>query len=265
MSVFWADDPNVLFQTTQWFPSSSLTLEEKLNALSRSLLVLTVALLVCCRKKKTIIVMFICTFLMIYAIYDCRKTEKFSNKEKELGSKAEQNVCGLLPKEKEKEKEEEKEKEKEKEAEREMSKDMDTDLNMDKDAVSFGSYSSLDANRIQTRHYKEEEYIASRAAFHRPSAANPFSNPILSESDTRLAPPLALQTVQLDIGRQSKKAVVNANAQISRALFAKKTDKLEFEQSMRSFYSVPRDEGHILQHSNIDMSGKKGGSLLFAA
>jgi Family of unknown function (DUF5762) len=91
-SVFWADDPNVLFTSNQWFPSSALTFEEKLNALSRSLLLLTVALLIYGKKKKTIIVMFIFTFLMIYAIHDSRKTEKFSNQGDQI---LEENVCGL--------------------------------------------------------------------------------------------------------------------------------------------------------------------------
>ena len=262
MSVFWADDPNVLFTSNQWFPSSALTFEEKLNALSRSLLVLAVVLLIYGKKKKTIVVMFLFTFLMIYAIHDCRKTEKFSNK----GPDPDQNVCGLLP-------------------------PTDTEALTAPAApapaapaaaptavapapeaevaaeniASSASYSSLDANKIRAQHHNEDAYLASTANFHRPSAANPFSNPILSQANAKPAPPITVPAVRLDVGRQAKAAAANANAKISHTLFLKKTDNLAFDQSMRAFYSVPRDEGHVLQKSQLGIERKKGGSALFDA
>lgn len=281
VSVFWADDPNVLFASSQWFPSSALTFEEKLNALSRSLLVITIALLIYGKKKKTIIVMFLFTFLMIYAIHDSHKTEKFSNKGEQ---NSDYSVCGLpkqtvsavasigtesLT------------------AAAPVTAEAATATGTAEaatatatgaaigaatatataetvDIASSTSYSALDANKIRVQHPNEDAYLASTASFHRPSAANPFSNPILSQANTTLAPPITVPAVRLDVNKQAKAAATNANAKISHSLFMKKTDNLAFDQSMRAFYSVPRDEGHVLKRSQ-HLDRKKGGSALFAA
>jgi hypothetical protein len=92
-----------------------------------------------------------------------------------------------------------------------------------KDTVSSSaSYSSLKAHRIQKHLYKEKAYLASKADFHHPSDVNPFPNPILSKTDSKLAPPVTLDSVQHDISMKAKKAVEHANAKISNATFAKK-------------------------------------------
>ena len=284
VSVFWADDPNVLFASSQWFPSSALTFEEKLNALSRSLLVITIALLIYGKKKKTIIVMFLFTFLMIYAIHDSHKTEKFSNKGDQ---NSDLTVCGLP-----------------KQTVSAVASSGTESLTAaapvtaeaatgtgtgtgtgtatgtgtgtgaatatgtatakTAEIASSTSYSALDANKIRVQHPNEDAYLASTASFHRPSAANPFSNPILSQANTTLAPPITVPAVRLDVNKQAKAAATNANAKISHSLFMKKTDNLAFDQSMRAFYSVPRDEGHVLKRSQ-HLERKKGGSALFAA
>jgi hypothetical protein len=55
MTSIWMDDPNVLFQSTDWYPSRTLSLENKINALTRSLLIITGLLLLMNQEKIKII------------------------------------------------------------------------------------------------------------------------------------------------------------------------------------------------------------------
>ena len=42
---FWMNDPNILFQSLQFYPSSHLSLEEMLNAFTRSILLCSIFIL----------------------------------------------------------------------------------------------------------------------------------------------------------------------------------------------------------------------------
>jgi len=64
--VFWADDPNVIVQgPLDMFPMSNMTLEQKLNALTRGLLVITLLTFLYSRNTRLLIIL----ILLLVAIY----------------------------------------------------------------------------------------------------------------------------------------------------------------------------------------------------
>jgi len=68
---FWSDNPNVLFQSkyiTEFFPVESMTYNQKLNAISRSIILLTVISLIYTRSFRIFIIGLI-TMLSIYLLH----------------------------------------------------------------------------------------------------------------------------------------------------------------------------------------------------
>ena len=71
--LFWTEDPNVLLNTQYWnefFPTESMTFNQKLNALTRIVLVLTVISYLFTQKPRILVVSgisLLCIFLLHYA------------------------------------------------------------------------------------------------------------------------------------------------------------------------------------------------------
>jgi hypothetical protein len=72
---FWYQDPNILFDTkfiTEFFPLSSMTFNQKLNALSRTIVFSTILIFAITRSLGTLLASFI-TLLSIYVLFSNQK------------------------------------------------------------------------------------------------------------------------------------------------------------------------------------------------
>jgi hypothetical protein len=75
---FWSDDPNILFQHRyifQFFPVESMTYEQKMNAVSRTVIILTIVGFLLYQSISTVIVGVI-TMGAIFLLYYYRRKEK---------------------------------------------------------------------------------------------------------------------------------------------------------------------------------------------
>ena len=83
---FWAENPNVLLQqpyVLEFFPTEDMTFYQKLNAITRLVLVLTTISYLYTKKFNLIVVSVVsilCIYLMFYANQDAKKEEGFQNK-----------------------------------------------------------------------------------------------------------------------------------------------------------------------------------------
>lgn len=244
-STFWMDDPNVLFQSTDWYPSHNLSLENKINALTRSLLIITGLLLLVNREKVKIIGISLSTMFVIIIIYRTKQREKF------------ENVCGLSNTKVEG-----------------MDKESIPDTNMDpemKEKLTKVEKEEEEEKMIREKIRKkndlmrknEVKYQTNPDQFQKSTLHNPFSNPLLSEVDDRNAPPIHVHHVTDKITSNVKKAILRENKQNTGVLFSNQLDELQFDQSLRSFHSIPRDDGAIRAYLTKDANFEKKGNVLF--
>ena len=73
---FWGDDPNVLFSTLDFFPLEQMTLNEKINALTRSIICISSISILYYQSGH--IIPFVITMILIYLITNHVKKEGFS-------------------------------------------------------------------------------------------------------------------------------------------------------------------------------------------
>lgn len=77
---FWGDDPNILFQSVTLFPVSYMSMNERLNTITRLLIVLSIISFISTQKIHFIFIMAIC-MLAIYMLHFFQGHEKYRNKE----------------------------------------------------------------------------------------------------------------------------------------------------------------------------------------
>ena len=85
---FWSENPNVLFQreySMEFFPIDSMTYEQKLNAVTRTVLVLTIIGFIISQSPRIIIVSAI-TIFAIFILHYYHQKEKEKNASKKLGA-----------------------------------------------------------------------------------------------------------------------------------------------------------------------------------
>lgn len=81
--AFWAENPNILLQqpyVLEFFPTEDMTFHQKLNAITRLVLVLTTISYLYTKKINLIVVSvvsIVCIYLMFYANNDAKKNEGF--------------------------------------------------------------------------------------------------------------------------------------------------------------------------------------------
>lgn len=84
---FWSENPNVLFYSAEFFPVEGMTYNQKLNAVSRAVILLTVVLFLFQRSSR-ILMISLMTLGAIFALHYYRKQErqkKTAIKEKQEG------------------------------------------------------------------------------------------------------------------------------------------------------------------------------------
>jgi len=80
--VFWADDPNVLFNTEyifEFYPTQTMTYNQKLNALSRTIIIITIITFLFTRSTTLLIV----SMITLAAIYFLHKSQTEEEPKKE--------------------------------------------------------------------------------------------------------------------------------------------------------------------------------------
>lgn len=91
--VFWSDDPNILFNTVyifEFYPTQTMTFNQKLNALSRTIIILTIVSFLFTRSTSLLVISMI-TLASIFYLYKSQteepKKENFTTAQKVLNEK----------------------------------------------------------------------------------------------------------------------------------------------------------------------------------
>lgn len=95
MTTFWTKDPTVLFKTeyiTQLYPAPLMSPEEKLNAVSRLVILLTILGYLITQTFK-IIITGVVTLAVLVLLYNINKTNKSSNEKPKVLEKFENMNC----------------------------------------------------------------------------------------------------------------------------------------------------------------------------
>jgi Family of unknown function (DUF5762) len=85
---FWAEDPNILFQQKyllEFFPVENMTYEQKLNAVTRTVILLSIIGFLLSRSIRTVIISLV-TLAGIYVLHYYHEKEKSKSDSKKLGS-----------------------------------------------------------------------------------------------------------------------------------------------------------------------------------
>ena len=90
---FWGEDPNVLFSTFHFFPLQEMTLNEKINAFTRSIICISIIIILYFQTNH--IVPFIITMILIYLITIHVKKEGFSEKEENINTETNTNLIPI--------------------------------------------------------------------------------------------------------------------------------------------------------------------------
>jgi len=216
---FWGENPNILFQSNQifdFFPVDTMDYNAKLNAVSRTVIFLTIVSCIITKSLRVLIAGSI-TLGAIYALYYYEY--KKSKKEKR------------------------------------------GDENFENQGIDI-----VKANDLMQPNL-----------FDTPSSANPFSNVLMTDyeynPDKLPAPPAFNTKVNNDILNSAKQAVIDSNPDqpdIADKLFKDLGEELEFEQSMRQFYTnpgstIPNDQTAFAEFCYGSMISCKEGNLFACA
>lgn len=249
---FWANDPNILFQQPyilEFFPVESMTYEQKLNAVTRTVIVLTVISFLYTHSTRLLAVSavtILAIFLLHYA-HEQSKPDKI-NSDRRLrfndlteGFGDADGIGGHME---------------------------------DDHGVGFDNTILVKGSRKLQREKIIQDMINPPNTFVKPEMHNPFGNVLLTDYDfnpnKKPAPPSYTEQSSDEILKQAKKLVVEANPgqpNIANKLFNDLGDELVFEQSMRPFYStanttIPNDQGGFADFCYGGMVSSKEGNKL---
>jgi hypothetical protein len=236
-SPFWGEDPNILFDKQyllEFFPTENMSFNRKLNALSRSVIILTFILFIFTR---TIRILFVSAFtlLSIYILHQSNNSKL--NSEEGFSDNDE------LMKE----------------------------IKYNQEIIQSNKKSPA------LELIKQNQIPISDNTFQLPSSKNPFSNILVTDySDNpnkKAAPPSDNLMVGKDIINRTKQLVQEQNPDqhdISDKIFKDLNDKLNFEQSLRSFNStpgttIPNDQSAFAEFCYGSMVSCKEGNLFACA
>ena len=243
---FWSNDPNILFQQPylfEFFPVESMTYEQKLNAISRSVILMTVVFFIVGRSIRLLIISAI-TLGAIFLLYYYHTKEKTKTESKKLANTIKEG------------------------------------FNSSAGASSAGASSATtsSATTNPAMAYLQQHNIAiPDDVFDTPTSSNPFDNVLVTDYDynpnKKPAPPAFNSNVNDDILKQAKLLVSEANPDqpdITDKLFNSLGDQLMFEQSLRPFHStasttIPNDQKAFADFCYGSMISNKEGNAFAAA
>ena len=222
---FWTENPNVLFDKRymfEFFPVDSMSYEQKLNAVTRTTVLLTLFGFFYSGSFRVLIIGAI-TVLAIFLMFYYRKKEEFKTKSKKVVA--------------------------------------DLKEGFDSPAQSILKENNLPINDV----------------FMPPSSGNPFSNVLMTDYDynpnKKPAPPAFNAIINDDIKSKTKKLVADINydqPDITKKLYKDLGEELEFDQSLRQFYSnpnttIPNDQSSFAEFCYGSMTSCKEGNLFACA
>ena len=190
---FWGENPNVILQQPylfEFFPSIGMTYEQKLNAITRSVLAYSIVSLIIAPTMSTLLFTIV-TMGAIYMLYHYHQREN---------------------------------------------------AKLEKKRAKEGF--SVDA--VTQDLFKQHNMPVPEGIFTEPDSSNPFGNVLVTDydynPDKKPAPPAFNKNVEVDILKQAKQFVADANPDhpdIADKLFKDAGSELMFEQSLRPFTSNP--------------------------
>lgn len=222
---FWTENPNILFDKTymfEFFPIETMTYEQKLNAVTRTTIILTIIGYLLSSNMRVLIIGVI-TVLAIFLMFYYRKKEEFKTKSKKAVS--------------------------------------DLKEGFDNPAQAFLKENNMPINNV----------------FMSPSSRNPYSNVLVTDynynPNKKPAPPAFNSMVNEDIKKQTMKMVAEINndqPNITKKLYKDLGEELEFDQSLRQFYSnpsttIPNDQSSFADFCYGNMVSCKEGNLFACA
>jgi len=194
---FWSENPNVLFQNEtmfEFFPVESMTFSQKLNALSRSVIILSMMGYLFTGNSTFILVLGI-TLLAIHLYFLSIMNETKKNEDKHL---------------------------------------------------KLEGFDTPGLAIINDPSYNKNILLKREEVFDKTTSQNPFSNVLLPDLEYNVnkkpAPPAYSYDINNQILASAKQTVKELNPDqpdITDKLFKDLGEQLEFEQSMRNFYSNP--------------------------
>lgn len=237
---FWSNSPTILFNKSyilEFFPTGTMSFESKLNALTRSIMVLTILGFLMTSQVRVLVVGAL-TVLSIFFLYKYRKEKIIASmvKTKEEGFTSNNDPNNVYNKDPKKNRQYNREKK-----------------------------SEMTTNPITLETVLKSNYYGS-------DRTNPLGNVLLTdigdEPDRKSAPPAFNPDVYDDINSSAKKAIQRLNPDIkniNKQLFGDLWQNYEFENSaMRPFYStantkVTQDQGAFAQYLYGNMPSCKEG------
>jgi len=235
---FWLENPNVLFQSEyilEFFPVETMTYSQKLNAITRSVLLMGIAIFVITQNAHIFIILAI-TIGSIALVYN---NHKKNNKNKSKQSK----------------------------------KAVRFDLEDDGELEPFTDKSErLAQDTLEMENIKLMNRD-NTGLFDKSTPSNPFSNVLLTDYEhnptKKTAPTSYNKFVNADILGQAKEFVKQANPDqpdIADKLFKDLGEEFQFEQSMRPFYSnaattIPNDQQAFADFCYGSMVSCKEGNM----
>lgn len=252
---FWGQDPNILFKQPyafEFFPVETMTYEQKLNAVTRTVLVLTIISFLYTRSTRLLAVSAV-TILAIVLLHFAH-TQSLQAKMAKYGQDQRLRY---------------------------------TDVEGFGDAgFGGGGFGLNDPNMLSKGPQNNSLYMDPNISknmtlvtsngpemFVEPEPQNPFGNVLLTDYDynphKKPAPPSYTGPVGDDILKQAKRMVIEANPTnpgIADKLFGDLGDEFVFEQSMQPFYStasttIPNDQAGFADFCYGTMTSAKEGNM----
>jgi hypothetical protein len=218
---FWTEDPNILFTTPEFFPVESMKYAQKLNAISRTLIVVSVVLYILTRNVNLLLVLGITLFSISLLYFNHKKDSKKVRFEEEFATNPSDELA---------------------------------EYTLEKENVKLN-----------------------RRLFDSATPSNPFSNVLVTDYEynpnKKTAPASYTSDNETTILDQAKELVKQANPDqpdIANKLFKDLGEELQFEQSMRPFYStsattIPNDQEAFADFCYGSMVSCKEGNMFACA
>jgi len=218
---FWSENPNILLDSKyvlEFFPVEEMTYNQKLNAISRTIIILILLSFVFTQNVRVLVIGII-TLFSIYLLHYYKKIEHTKGK-KTRGS---ENM----------------------ESENVEFENMGEE-NIDEEKEGFDNLNNEEEGFKNPALEVLKHHKVPLNVFDKPSSANPFSNVLLPDyqynTEKKPAPASFTLHTNNDILEKAKQLVIDANPgqpDIADKLFKDLGEQFVFEQSLQPFYSNP--------------------------
>lgn len=230
---FWSNDPTVLFNKKhilELFPQEGMTFDEKLNAISRLIILLCILGFMITRSYRFLLNGAI-SLLIIYMMYKSQKQLIVSELTKKTGDKNKEGFSN-------------------------------NSASYNKDDTIDASLKIINPETLKTYLKSDFEEVKKNNPL-----GNVLLTDIMDKPTRKSAPPSFSTEVYEDISNNTKKMVQTLNPGIkntNQQLFGDLGEKFEFDQSMWQYYSnpntkIPNDQGAFADFLYGDMPSCRGG------